>query len=149
MIKMVTDRLFKPDFQEVSSMTDLQKEKKNVERTLRCFFDGVDKLDADAIKKALHPLQRSFSITPNGLCGMPVLGWDKFVQEVKNDPDNAFNKGSKKKILSIDITGTAASAKAELAFSDVVFTDYYNLLKIGDEWLIMNTTYHKTLNDKQ
>ena len=80
---------------------------------------------------------------------MPVLGWDKFVQEVKDDPDNAFNKGSKKKILSIDITGTAASAKAELAFSDVVFTDYYNLLKIGDEWLIMNTTYHKAPNGKK
>jgi hypothetical protein len=123
-------------------MTDLQKEKKNVERTLRCFFDGLDKLDADMIKKALHPLQRSFSVTPNGLCGMPVLTWDKFVQDVRNDPDNALNKGSKKKILSIDITGNAASAKAELAFSDAVYTDYYNLLKFGDEWLIMNTTYH-------
>ena len=130
-------------------MKDLQEEKKNVERTLRCFFDGVDKLDADTIKKALHPLQRSFSITPDGLCGMPVLAWDRFVQDVKNDPDHAFNKGSKKKILSIDITGTAASAKAELAFSDVVYTDYYNLLKIGDQWHIMNTTYHKAPNDKK
>ncbi|UCB52509.1 MAG: nuclear transport factor 2 family protein [Candidatus Zixiibacteriota bacterium] len=130
-------------------MKDLQKEKKNVERTLRCFFDGVDKLDADMIKKALHPLQRSFSITPDGLCGMPMLAWDKFIQDVKNDPDNTLNKGSKKRILSIDVTGTAASAKAELAFSDVVFTDYYNLLKIGDQWYIMNTTYHKAPNDKK
>jgi hypothetical protein len=131
-------------------MTDLQKEKKNVERTLRCFFDGLDKLDADVIKKALHPLQRSFSITPKGLCGMPVLTWDKFVQDARNDPDNALNKGSKKKILSIDITGTAASAKAELAFPDAVYTDYYNLLKIGDEWLIMNTTYYtRRLKDEE
>ena len=125
-------------------MADLQKEKKKVEQTLRCFFDGVDKLDADTIKRALHPLQRSFSINPNGLCGMPVLAWDKFVERVRNDPDHAFNKGSKKKILSIDITGNAASAKAELAFCDAVYTDYYNLLKFGDEWLIMNTTYHTT-----
>lgn len=131
-------------------MTGDQKEKKNIERTLGCFFDGLDKLDADMIKKALHPLQRSFSITPNGLCGMPVLAWDRFIQDVKNDPDSAFNKRSKKKILSIDITGNAASAKAELAFSDAVYTDYYNLLKIGDEWFIMNTTYHtRRLKDEK
>lgn len=130
-------------------MTGDQKEKKNIERTLGYFFDGLDKLDPDMIKKALHPLQRSFSITPNGLCGMPALAWDRFIQDVENDPDSAFNKRSKKKILSIDITGTAASAKAELAFSDVVYTDYYNLLKIGDEWFIMNTTYHtKRLKDE-
>ena len=53
-----------------------------------------------------------------------------------------IHKKSKKKILSIDVTGTAASAKVELAFSDAVYTDYYNLLKIGDQWYIMNTTYH-------
>ena len=125
-------------------MADANHEKENVKRTVRCFFDGVDNLDADKIKEALHPLQRSFSMTANGLCGMPVLSWDKFLQDVKNNPDHAFHKKSKKKILSIDITGTAASAKAELAFSDAVYTDYYNLLKIDDQWYIMNTTYHTT-----
>ncbi len=131
-------------------MADVNKEKENVKRTLHCFFEGVDNLDADIVRKALHPLQRSFSMTENGLCGMPVLSWDRFFQDVKNDPDHAFHKKSKKKILSIDITGTAASAKAELAFSDAVYTDYYNLLKIGDEWYIMNTTYHtKKIGDKQ
>ena len=125
-------------------MTDVDKEKKKIERTLRYFFDGLDNLDVDTIKRALHPLQRSFSITPNGLCGMPLLAWDRFIQDVKNNPDHAFHKGSKKEILSIDVTGTAASAKAELAFSDAVYTDYYNLLRIGDEWCIMNTTYHAT-----
>jgi hypothetical protein len=131
-------------------MTDINEEKKKIERTLRHFFRGLDNLDADTIKKALHPLQRSFSMTENGLCGMPVLAWDGFIQNVKNNPDHAFHKGSKKKILSIDVTGTAASAKAELAFSDAVYTDYYNLLKIGDEWHIMNTTYHtKKIGDKK
>jgi hypothetical protein len=123
-------------------MTDINNEKKKIEGTLRYFFDGLDNLDLDPIKKALHPLQRSFSMTENGLCGMPVPAWDRFIQDVKNNPDHAFHKGSKKKILSIDITGTAASARAELAFSNAVYTDYDNLLKIGDAWYIMNTTYH-------
>ncbi len=130
-------------------MVDTNKEKESVERTLRRFFDGVDKLDVDLIRKALHPFHQSFSMTQNGLCRMPVQGWDKFFEQVKSDPGHAFNKKSKKKILSIDITGTAASAKAELAFSDAVYTDYYNLLKVGDEWYIMNTTYHtRTLKQK-
>jgi hypothetical protein len=123
-------------------MADADKEKKSVERTLRRFFNGVDKLDVDLIREALHPFQQSFSMTQNGLCRMPVQGWDKFFGQVKSDPGHAFHKTSKKKILSIDVTGTAASAKAELAFSDAVYTDYYNLLKVGDQWYIMNTTYH-------
>ncbi len=123
-------------------MVDKDKEKKSIERTLRLFFDGVDKLDSDSLKKALHPFHQSFNMTQNGLCRMPMPAWDKFFEQVKNDPDHAFNKKSKKKILSIDVTGTAASAKAELAFSDAVYTDYYNLLKVGDDWYIMNTTYH-------
>lgn len=122
-------------------MVDKDKERKSIEQTLRRFFDGVDKLDVDTVSKALHPFHQSFSMTQNGLCRMPLQGWNKFFGQVKSDPGHAFHKKSKKKILSIDVTGTAASAKAELAFSDAVYTDYYNLLKVGDEWYIMNTTY--------
>jgi len=122
-------------------MTNTNNEKEKIEKTLNCFFDGLDDLDVDKIKQALHPLQRSFCITPNGLCGMFVSSWDKFIEKVKNNPDHSFRRESKKRILSIDIAGNAASAKAELVFSDVVYTDYYNLLKIDGQWYIMNTTY--------
>jgi hypothetical protein len=126
-------------------MTNTNNEKEKIEKTLNCFFEGLDDLDVDMIKKALHPLQRSFCITPDGLCGMFVSSWDKFIEKVKNNPNHSFRRGSKKRILSIDIAGNAASAKAELAFSDVIYTDYYNLLKIDDQWFIMNTTYHSEL----
>jgi hypothetical protein len=122
-------------------MNSNNNDREKIEKTLNCFFEGLDKLDVEKIKSALHPLQRSFCITPDGLCGMYVSGWDKFIEKIKNDPDHSFRRGSKKSILSIDISGNAASAKAELAFSDIVYTDYYNLLKIDDQWYIMNTTY--------
>lgn len=40
------------------------------------------------------------------------------------------------RILSIDITRTAAEAKIELETESRLFTDYFNLLKEGDRWYI-------------
>lgn len=45
-------------------------------------------------------------------------------------------------IAMVDITGTAASAKVVLDYPAVRFTDYFTLLKIGDEWKIMNKVFH-------
>ena len=48
----------------------------------------------------------------------------------------------KRSIESIDITGTAASAKIVLDYPSVVFTDYMHLLKTADGWKIVNKTFY-------
>jgi hypothetical protein len=48
----------------------------------------------------------------------------------------------KRRIESIDITGNAAFAKVVLEYPAVTFTDYLSLLKIGDEWKIVNKTFY-------
>ena len=40
------------------------------------------------------------------------------------------------RVISIDITRTAAEAKIELETETRLFTDYFNLLKEGDRWYI-------------
>lgn len=45
-------------------------------------------------------------------------------------------------IDTIDISGTAASAKATLVHGEVTFTDYFVLLKVDGEWKIANKVYH-------
>jgi hypothetical protein len=53
-------------------------------------------------------------------------------------PDEAQRK---RWIEGIHITGDAAVARVILDYPKVRFTDYMSLLKIGDEWKIVNKTY--------
>ena len=42
----------------------------------------------------------------------------------------------------IDVSGTAAYAKATLVHGSVTFTDYFVLLKVDGNWQIANKVYH-------
>lgn len=42
----------------------------------------------------------------------------------------------------IDLSGTAASAKATLIHGDVTFTDYFVLLEVDGVWKIASKAYH-------
>ena len=43
---------------------------------------------------------------------------------------------------SVEITGNAGSAKIVLEYPTVTFTDYMSLLKVGDEWKIVNKVFY-------
>ena len=49
----------------------------------------------------------------------------------------------KRRVAMVDVTGSAAVAKVELAYPDVTVTDYFSLLKIGGEWKIVNKSFHR------
>jgi hypothetical protein len=49
----------------------------------------------------------------------------------------------RRRIVSIDRTGTAAMAKIELDYPTVRFTDYMSLLKVNGEWKIVNKIFHR------
>ena len=42
----------------------------------------------------------------------------------------------------VDVSGDSALAKATLDHGATVFTDYFVLLKVNDEWKISNKVYH-------
>jgi hypothetical protein len=48
----------------------------------------------------------------------------------------------KRRIESVDISGTAAQAKIVLEYPGVTFTDYMTLLKIDGEWKIVAKVFH-------
>jgi hypothetical protein len=47
----------------------------------------------------------------------------------------------KRRIVSVDVTGNAASAKIELDYPSAKLTDYMSLLKIGGQWKIANKIF--------
>ena len=49
----------------------------------------------------------------------------------------------------IDVSGNSGMAKATLVHGATVFTDYFVLLKVGDEWKIANKVYYGRKNDRE
>jgi hypothetical protein len=50
----------------------------------------------------------------------------------------------KRRVVSIHVTGNAATAVVELDYPATHFIDYMTLLKVGDEWRIINKSFHAT-----
>jgi putative lumazine-binding protein len=47
----------------------------------------------------------------------------------------------KRRIVSVDVTGNAASAKIEPDYPSAKLTDHMSLLKVGGEWKIVNKIF--------
>lgn len=67
------------------------------------------------------------------------------IQALFDGIDNAFRPSPEARgaIVSIDIVGTAASARVDT--NDVCgfcFTDFFNLLKVQGKWTIVSKIYH-------
>ena len=101
-----------------------------IEGVIQNYFDGWLTGDTTLIGSAMH-----------STCNL------KFVRDGKVDRRNrerylsAFKprprlENAEGRILSINITRTAAAAKIELETEKRLFTDYFNLLKEGDRWYI-------------
>jgi hypothetical protein len=49
---------------------------------------------------------------------------------------------SKRRIEHVEITGNAGVGKIVLDYPTVTYTDYMSLLKVGDEWKIVNKVFY-------
>jgi hypothetical protein len=124
---------------------NIEQEKKEIEKTIQLFFDGFDNSDAELIIKAFYSDKAEmFSLKKSvpKVNRTPVSDWVKMCEEAKKQPNI---EKSEKNIVYIDITGRAAQAKVEYIFSTFKYTDYYNLLKVGNQWVITNKTFETTL----
>jgi hypothetical protein len=72
---------------------------------------------------------------------------DEYIAGFKGEapPDEAQRKRS---IESLEIKGNAGVAKIVLDYPNVKFTDYMSLLKIGDEWKIVNKIFYAEQKSK-
>jgi Putative lumazine-binding len=51
----------------------------------------------------------------------------------------------KRRVVMTDVTGNVAIAKVELDFPDALLTDYFTLLKMGNEWKIVHKSFHRRM----
>lgn len=128
-----TDRVHRPS-EEVTNNADHA----GVRAALESYLRGHATSDAAHMRLAFLPTAHI-----EGLREGKFISWtlDEYCALFTGTP--AVDESTRQRhIDTIDISGTAASAKATLVHGDVTFTDYFVLLKIDGEWKIANKVYH-------
>jgi len=101
-----------------------------IQETITKYFDGWLTGNAELIGEAMHES-----------CHLKFLREGKFELRNKEGYLSGFKprprlENAEGRIVSVDITRNAASAKIELEIPGRLFTDYFNLLKLDGVWYI-------------
>ena len=99
-------------------------------KVIQNYFDGWLTGDTNLVGSAMH-----------ATCNLKYVKDGKISKRNRTEYLSGFKprprlENAEGRILSIDITRTAAEAKVELETENRLFTDYFNLLKEGDRWYI-------------
>lgn len=105
---------------------------------LELYMRGHAEDSAEHMRAAFMPTARLESVREG-----PLTSWDldTYCQRFKNTP--ATDEATRRRTIdTLDIVGTAASAKVTLVHGSVTFTDYFVLLKTEQGWKIANKAFH-------
>ena len=102
------------------------------------YFRGHATANPDTMRAAFMPTAHI-----EGLRNGAFVSWtvDQYVANFRGQP--AADEASRTRVVDVvDVSGTAAMAKATLTHGATTFTDYFVLLKSDGKWLIANKVYH-------
>ncbi len=113
-------------------------EEMGVRAAIEHYFKGHATGEASHMRKAFIPTAHIEGIRDGKFTSWTL---DKYCENFNGKPA-VDESARKRKIDSIDVTGTAAIVKATLVHGPTTFTDYFVLLKVDGEWKIANKVYH-------
>lgn len=131
--------IFIPTFSQ-STLTDRQL----IENIIQLYFDGWATGDTMKLGKAMH-----------ASCHLKNYRDGKFIEYSRNQYLSLFKPHARSQnlsthIVSVDITNNMGSAKVEIGAAQDLFTDYFNLMKTNEGWVIADKistrTPHKTFD---
>ena len=109
-----------------------------VRKALEYYIRGHATGIADTMAKAFHP-DAELKFMRNGQYTRRPLA--EYLAGFNGRPA-ADEVMRKRRIVAIDIVGTAAVGKIELDYPNALLTDYMHLLKIDGEWKIVHKIFH-------
>lgn len=119
------------------SSTAQSQEKALIEKTIETYFDGWQTGDTLKLGKVIHATCRLKNVTDDQV---QVIDRKTYLGRFELHPKQENTGG---KIISIDITGNTAAAKCQINTPTMLITDYFNLLKIKDQWFIVDKIYSR------
>ena len=117
-------------------------ERQLIEDMIQLYFDGWATGDTMKLGKAMHES-----------CHLKNYRDGKFIEYSRNQYLSFFKPHARPqnlstRIVSVDITNNMGSAKVEISTERDLFTDYFNLMKTTEGWMIADKvstrTPHKT-----
>ncbi|WP_298313216.1 nuclear transport factor 2 family protein [uncultured Aquimarina sp.] len=121
-----------------AQQTDLER----IETTLNYYLTGLVNNDAKTLTKAFHPTAT-----------MKWIAKDyKEVNAIKGLTEGMDGSPLKEKIktrvVSVNISGNAASAQLEIQFPTFTYIDFMHVLKIDGQWKIVSKIFHTRQDSK-
>ncbi|HKS11019.1 MAG TPA: nuclear transport factor 2 family protein [Pyrinomonadaceae bacterium] len=105
---------------------------------LENYIQGHATGNPDFIRKAFHTEAKVMAFRDGKLTNLTA---EEFATRFNGKPA-ADEAQRKRRIESVELTGNAGVAKIVLEYPTVTFTDYMSLLKVGDEWKIVNKVFY-------
>jgi len=118
--------------------TNLDTDHVSVRTTLEHYLRGHATGDPTYMRKAFLPTAHIEGIREGSFTSWTL---DEYCALFTGTPV-ADESTRQRNIDTIDVSGMAAYAKATLVHGDVIFTDYFVLLKVDSEWKIANKVYN-------
>ena len=111
-----------------------------IAQTAQLYFDGMYHSDTEKLKKAFHPNAFLYGYLEGKFTTIPLDGWLEHVRGVPAPSKSGEEYDMK--IVSIDATGAVAVVKVADLYLGRRFTDYLTMVKINDNWVIVNKAFH-------
>ena len=126
-----------------SQVNDTTNDWALVQKTLNLYIEGQATGDSAMVASSFH---ESWQLKYFDQNKFNIVTKSKYVVGYKKHAKSPNWSG---RIVFIDITNSSAVAKVEISTSKLLFTDYFNLMKMNDVWLIVDKisarTPHKTV----
>ena len=128
------------------SLTATQEKEVTAEEGIRAainhYFKGHATGDASHMRKAFLPTAHIEGIREGKFTSWTL---DEYCAFLRGKP--AADESKRERTIDlIDVSSDSAMAKATLVHGGTVFTDYFVLLKVDDEWKIANKVYYGRRN---
>ena len=97
------------------------------------FSKAADIQDVSLMRQTLHPEAQQFFVGPEGLVRLPTGAYLDMLEQKK-----IGGIERKLKIADIDVNGNLASVKASMKNDAVHFENFFSLMNVDDEWVIVS-----------
>lgn len=116
----------------------------SIEAVVQLYIDGIHNGDAALLRQAFHPQAMMYGTSGDKVTITPIEGLYSFVETCV--PPARSGDLHQCSIVSIQVAGnTAAAEMTEDQTFGHNYVNYFHLLKIEGQWVIVSKSYHAAL----
>jgi hypothetical protein len=113
---------------------------RTIAATVQDYFSGMYYRDISRLRQAFHPQAFLFGHLQGSFVRISLDQWLRIVEAESVPAENG--EPFDMRILTTDTTGRAGFVKVVDLYQGLRFTDYLSLVKVDDQWMIVNKTFH-------